>query len=318
MQQVKQIMKKNYSIDTQISHEQWVLYFNAITQSYLSQSWDYGEAKKRGQRWCPMRGIVKENDQPIALFQAWIKSFGLFKVVRMSYGPLWLIESPNLEQIKGVFYAIKCLWNIKRGSILFVAPNLPHLSEYSQILTELRYYKRKTEIFESGHVDLTQPTTTLRKELRGNWRNQLTSAEKKELVFHASVERDDFHWLMQCFKQYRKEKKFYGHSIYLLEALFDQLAPKKNITICIVNHHQERVAGMLMADYGSACVPLVICMSPQGKKLNAGNVLFWNAMMVAKDKGMVCFDLGGTNGSTFKTGVPHEPYQMLGEYISFF
>ena len=75
----------------------------------------------------------------------------------------------------------------------------------------------------------------LREKLRQNWRNQLKLSEKNEFIFNISKEYTDFQWIMACFEKLRKEKKFYGHSIELLESLFHTSFDQHNTHIAIVS-----------------------------------------------------------------------------------
>src|SRR3990167_2264285 len=89
-----------YKIHPITDYQQWSQYFFSVKKPNLLQSWSYGNAKMKSQGWKLMRGIIYENDQPVALIQIWYKKFLLIKFARLSYGPLWIIEHPSLEQIR--------------------------------------------------------------------------------------------------------------------------------------------------------------------------------------------------------------------------
>ena len=304
-----------YKIHPITDYQQWSQYFFSVKKPNLLQSWSYGNAKMKSQGWKLMRGIIYENDQPLALIQIWYKTFLFIKFVRVSYGPLWLVEYPALEQIHGTFSIIKKHWNLRTFSVLSIAPNLENVPDNNKILAALSFYKRKCILYKSGLIDLTQSISDLRSKLRQNWRNQLKSAEKKELTFHVGQDYADFQWIISCFDRFRKEKNFYGHSIPLLNALHNCSFDFHETWVAIVSHGTERVSGMLIAYYGSSCTPLIIWLNKNGRSLNAGNFLLWNSILYAKNKGSLWFDLGGTNDATkFKMGLPHEGYQMIGEY----
>src|SRR3990167_2368035 len=303
-----------YKINFNIHYQQWSQIFLSVSKPTLTQSWNYGEAKVKAQNWKVLRGIITENEKPIALIQAWYKNFLFFKLVRVSYGPLWIIDHPSLEQIKGAFREIKKKWGLKKLSVLSIAPNLENSFDHNKILTELCFYKRKSRAYESGWIDLKQSIVYLRAKLRVNWRNQLCLSEKKGLTFQVSNNIVDFQWLICCFNYFRKKKNFYGHSIELLDALYQESQNNYKTEVMFVSSGNERVAGILLADYGSSCIPLIIWLNDNGRKLNAGNFLLWNSVLYAKSKGCLWFDLGSTYNNTFKTGLPHIPFQLIGEY----
>jgi len=311
------ILKTDYKIIYIDDYEKWSCYCSSVKKSNLSQSWHYGEAKIQSQSWKILRGIITENEEPIALVQAWYKKILFLKFVRISYGPLWIIENPTLQQIKAVFQVIKNQWGLKKLALLSIGPNLENTSENNAVLKKLRFYKRKSMAFESGLTDLTPTESDLRSALRKNWRRHLNASEKMGLTYHVSKDYSDFQWMISCFEKLRNEKNFLGHPIPLLNALYGASFDIYETSAAIVTHNNEKIAGILISHHGSSCTPLVSWLSDNGRSLHAGNFLLWNSILYAKNKGCLWFDLGGTNNSTaFKTGLPHTPYQMIGEYYS--
>ena len=306
-----------YQINFNIDYSQWSKLFLSVHKPTLSQSWAYGEAKVKGQTWEVTRGVITENEKPIALIQAWYKKILFFKLVRISYGPLWIIQKPSSEQIRGVLHAIKKFWNLKNFSALSIAPNLENTPEGNTILTELGYQKRKSRPHESGLINIMPSHQDMRATLRKNWRRHLNASEKVGLTFNVSREYSDFKWMISCFETLRKEKNFYGHSVSLLDALHHSSTDFHETSVAIVSHGAERVAGILISYHGSSCTPLVSWLNEKGRALHAGNFLVWNSVPYAKSKGYAFFDLGNTQDNSFKTGLPHTHYQLIGEYYFF-
>lgn len=307
-----------YQINFDIDYLRWSQFFLSIPKPTLSQSWAYGEAKVKGQKWKVMRGIITENKEPIVLIQAWYKKFLFFKFVRVSYGPLWIIKDPSTEQIQGVFYTIKKHFGIRKLSVLSIAPNLENSIENNKVLFDLGFCKRNVISFESGLVDLTPPIHDLRTSLRKNWRRHLNASEKMNLKFIIGRGHADFQWLISCFELFRKEKGFYGHSVALLDVLYQSSSSFHEMFVAYVTKDDEKIAGMLFSCHASSSTPLISWISKKGRVLHAGNFLIWNSVLFSKERGCKWHDLGGTNNSTaFKAGLPNIPYQMIGEYYVF-
>ena len=53
------------------------------------------------------------------------------------------------------------------------------------------------------------------------------------------------------------------------------------------------VAGVLVARHGLAATYLIGWSGPEGREVNAANLLLWNAMLGEKWRGARWFDLGG-------------------------
>lgn len=311
----------SYSIKFGINYHEWSYYYLQINKANLLQSWFYAEAKTKSQNWKVERGIIYEMGRPIALIQALYKSYFFIKLVRLNQAPLWLIENPSLEQIKNVFQLIKTQWNIRTLSLLFIAPNLFNEDRFKKTLALLRFYKRSCVNLESGWIDLSTSESDLSKGLRSNWRRGLKSAERSNLTFTVSSNKEDFQWLMSQYKVYQKEKTFQGPPIELLEALYDCSMDFQSLWVAFVSRDNERIAGLLVASHGSTCSPLVSWLNPNGRELNAGNFVLWNSLLYAKNKGHLWFEQGGLNGENssvakFKRGIPCEEYQLIGEYFN--
>ena len=314
----KKISTENYiscKINFNINYQQWSHLFLSINKSNLAQSWHYGEAKIKSQGWKILRGIITENEKPIALIQAWYKKFLFIKFVRVSYGPLWIIDNPSLEKIKGVFYAIRRCWNLKKLYVLSIAPNLENTPENSTILTDLGFFKRDRPLYQSGLIDLSQSVESLRIKLRQSWRRHIKDAEKMGLTFHVSQDIADFNWMIARFKILRREKKFFGHDTLLLDALYNSSFDFHETSVAVVSCAGEKLTGILISFHGLCCTPLITWIGKAGRDTNSGNFLIWNCLLYAKNKGCMWFDLGSTTNNNFKTRLPHIPYQLMGEYF---
>ncbi|OGT32444.1 MAG: hypothetical protein A3C44_03330 [Gammaproteobacteria bacterium RIFCSPHIGHO2_02_FULL_39_13] len=301
-------------MELNISAEEWHRYFLLVEKSYITQAWAYGDARKIF-GWKTIRGIFVDNGVPIALLQIMYKKFLFMKIVRISYGPLWLIKCPTDTQIREIFYIIKKRWNVIKGCLLFIAPNLENTPENNEILYNLSYFKRKCINAESGLIDLRLSADELRAGIRSNWRNHLKLSEKNALSFHISQTDDDFQWLMSFFKNYQKEKKFRGYHVAQLKEIFSCFSRLNNAWVTIVSKNQGRLGGSLIIGYGTCCVALIIWMSENGRCLNAGNFLLWNSILHAKNQGYLKFDLGSTRQNSFKKGLPQMSYELVGEYF---
>ncbi len=314
--------KSSYQIKLGIDYQEWMKYFLMVNKPNLLQSWAYGEAKAKSQGWKVMRGIIFNGNQPIAMFQVLSKKICFINIVRLNQGPLWLVESPSIEQVKEVFYLIKKRWNILTACFLLLAPNLENTSVLNKLLFSLKFYKRIRTTWNSGLIDLHPSELELRDSLRGNWRRRLKTAEKNNLKFIVSQEEQDLNWLMQKYADYQQQKSFQGTPIPLLQALFKCSIDMHQVWMAFVTHRDERIAGMLVTYYGKACTPLVSWQSDKGRELNTGNFILWNLVLFSKQQGCIWFEQGGIDKNNsdvarFKRGIPSHEYELMGEYFSF-
>lgn len=314
---------KNYQLILNPTFSVWQELFLKVSKPNLLQSWNYGLAKTKSENWSVCRGIILQNEKPVAIYQALERSCFFMKIVRLNLGPLWLIE-PTEKDIKEVFYLIKSNYSLRKLSILSIAPNLSFSAANKKILNEIGIYKNKINFFQlkSGLVDLKKSEENLLKGLRSNWRRQLRSAEKHGLKLIKTNSPADFNWLMSMYDIFRREKNFTGVSINLLHEFFKLFSDSNEIWIFIALDGEERIGGLLILNYITGCIPIIICLSQKGRARNAGNFLLWNALLYAKNQGCSWFDQGGMDNSDapiskFKSGLPCVLYDMIGEYVSF-
>ncbi len=85
---------------------------------------------------------------------------------------------------------------------------------------------------------------------------------------------------------------------------------------------RERVAAMMFLIHGQAATYQVGWSSPQGRDLNAHNLLLWQAMNELKARGVRRLDLGGINTTRsaglarFKLGTGGQVQVLAGTYLA--
>jgi hypothetical protein len=298
----------------------WQNWETQAGRSNLMQTWAYGEAKSICEGWRVRRGIIRVNDERVAVVQLLQKRIaGTFTVTRINRGPLYLRTLLRAEQ-RAVWEKLSGLGKIWRGRILAVAPELCASGSSFVLLAELGFRKSPATSWESAWIDLGVEPDVLRKRLDGKWRNMLAFAEKCGLQLKIESDEESYQWMLDRYKNLMLCKKFAGPAVGLLRALRDRLEDKSKLLIFRALHDGEPVAGVCLIRHGAAATYLLGWNGEKGRRLKANHYLLWSAIMQLKKFGVSWFDLGGISEenaagvAAFKLGLNGERYELAGEY----
>lgn len=266
----------------------------------LIQTWTYGEAKAAGGPWLVERGRIRTGERTLGLFQAFIRHLpaglpgGLAWINR---GPLWRTDAAApASDLALALAALKRHYVDQRGFYLRVAPPVEAAVPDSGL--------RDTGMpgWASARLDLRPDAAALRKGLRQKWRNGLNRGEREGL----DIRRDG----AEAFEAFLA-----AHDAFLAEAGF-----AATVTGAFLRSLRERAAdialdalvafkdgrfvgGALIVDYGETAEYLAGNTTEEGRALNAGQVLLWQAAVAAKERGRAWFDLGGLDDVLTPPGI---------------
>ncbi|MBW6417020.1 GNAT family N-acetyltransferase [Celeribacter sp. PS-C1] len=235
----------------------------------LPQRWIYGETAKRVGREA-LRLCIYEGMRPVAVAQIIMRSMFGIRTSLITRGPLFLDEIDTATQRAALKQLRRALPNgIKLASPEDALGRLP-LSCAPEI----------------AELDLTPTLPELRAQMNGKWRNGLKKAESTRLqvarmeatpralmpILHAEKTR-------QAMGKYRA------------------LPPEFTLALQAVAPRSLRLftasdAQMLFIVHGNSATYQIGHSGPEGRALNAHNLILWNAMQQLKAEGVVRLDLG--------------------------
>jgi hypothetical protein len=296
----------------------WERHFVAAERSNLLQSWAYGDAKANVEQVAARRALVLSDDAPVALLQVLERRIAGFIVLcRINRGPLWLV-SPERTDVVGVMHELRRSARWWHGRVMGIAPELS--GSFNPALARQGYRRRAGPAWSSAWIDLAAPAETLRATLKSKWRNLLVAAER--MGVEACPDRGDeaFEWMLARYRELREGRGFGGISEALLRAL---RVADQDFVVLRARLAGEWVAGILVVRHGTSATYLVGWNGPEGRRVNAHNLLLWQALLVLKASGCRWFDLGGIDDvrtpgiANFKRGLGGSEYTLAGEFISF-
>jgi len=220
-------------------------------------------------------------------------------IVWIPSGPLLVptdSNEPSAESLGATLDALRNHYVRKAGHILRL--RLPAISKVDRtdIFAKHGFTPTKNALaYKTVLIDLSKPEETLWKGLHGKWRNPLRNAMK------AGIEIDHLPFA-QChdrffplYNQVRQAKGFepdIGPEFYK-----DLTGPDFEHDTLIAHKDGSDIGTMTIGRVGTSSVYLFGATPDAGRKLNAGYLLMWHAMLWAAKQGCDWFDLGGISAT---------------------
>ena len=220
----------------------------------------------------------------------------------------------------GVYRALRRRWRHLTRGVLLVAPALEASDDSARLLREAGFRARGVDGWCSAALDLRLDQADLRANLTTSWRNRFKSAERSALTFSTSETQKSLAWILRHHDENMKAKGFLGPSAPFVSSLCRASPGQWFVGQVGLPEEPEPVAGMLVYRFGDSAEFYVAWFGPAGRKVGAGNFLYWNAALEAQRRGCVRLDLGGYSPTEklglrhFKQGMRGADYRLLHEW----
>jgi hypothetical protein len=313
-----------FEVEWDVAGDVWSRWFSQASKTHLQQSYAYVRAFQQDKGWKPRFGLIKSDHKVLAVFVVLEKKGPLgFVVGRLNRGPIWLDETLDEQSQVSALTAIARDYRLRRGCILFSAPNISMSTEAIPFLYHKKFHRRMLRPYASIVLDLRDTIDNLRASLDGKWRNQLSLAERKGMEFSLNEDIGDFEWLLEQHEKMMQGRGFSGPTVRFLQYLWHALkAAGQPFFVLRAFYEGQCVGGIALVGHGRSATYLIGYNDDVGRKLNANNFLLWHAVCVLKNHDFEWFDLGGINEyetpgiTVFKRGMRGDEYRLVGEYVS--
>ena len=294
------------------SPESWQQSFDKIPRSNIFQDWHIGQAIAMAEGFQLRRAHILRAEKPIGLLQVFKKRhwFGA-KSIRLIRGPLFHAP-PATQEMIDCLAQVKQRFPLLRGHWTTLLPELPDTEATQKVLSGAGLNRILTG-YQTCWLDLRLPLDQLRNNLHPKWRNQLSKAEKSDLVV---IESNDESWLLEQHADHRERSGFTA----LAAAAYPQIPAAQKQCLTALQDGIP-IAGLLLLRHGWSATYQIGWSSEAGKRWNATNLLLWKAIECLSAQGMSGLDLGGidpikTPGlARFKTRMNGETITLAGTYL---
>ena len=252
--------------------------------------------------------VVHMNEKPIGLVI--IKHYkalaGLVHGVTLDCGPVWMDGHGSADDIN----AFASLFNAHYPRRIGRKRRWIPISS----LTPPSSWIRRDEGHQTLWLNLTPPLDALHQNLKKNWRNALTKAEKSALTVSWDSDLDALPFMLKTYDLDKKRRGYGGLSVSSLETLIRRCYKTQNCVIGRALYDGDCVAYVIILTHGQSATYMAGWSHQKGRAHNAHHLLLWNALDVLKQKGINYFDLGGINEENSK-GVAQFKMGMGGDIV---
>ncbi len=255
------------------------------------------------------RGQQESGGKLIGIWQVQSRRLGrLGEVDLLSRGPVWRSEDAAqgwLRRIPGLQGARPLILNADT----FLSPHALRATGFWPIVTPATI----------AMLPLGEPAQ-MRAALQQKWRNRLNRAEAAGLALDWQDLRDsEDHWLLQADAAQQKSRGYCGWPVAFVHA-FVAANPGK-ARLLTARHRGIPVAAGLFLCHGQMASYHIGHSLPEGRHLNAMNLVLWEAMRALAARGHNLLDLGTLNSDDaaglahFKLGTGAQALRQGGTWL---
>jgi hypothetical protein len=294
----------------------WDRLLARATFAHFPQDWAYAEGKVAGGKWGIRRYIIRHDDTERALVTVLeYRVMGIVVLSRINRGPVFLASEPSEDELADV---LRLLRRTCRGLLLFAAPSITENQIADRVMPRAGFLRWQKFGWSSGRIDISRSEQEIFAEFASPFRNRVRVGLKSSAVVRASVDRAAYDWLVDRHVENMRNKDFKAFTPDQLQALREAAMPG-NVTVFRVFIGERPVAGMSVVRFGDTAEYHIGWFGPDGRAVNAGNLLMWRIIQELRLLGVKSFDVGGMrpgDGYTrFKQGMRPTPYTLSGDWL---
>lgn len=304
-----------------LSIDEWEKKFSKLPYSNILQSYTYAQIhcplQKQKARW----GVIEIDGTEaglVQIFEAGIL-WNAIHALCLDRGALWFEGFGNAMHQRLFFDEINKQFPQRFGRKRRVLPEM----EYG-LVAERMAAQTGLSLQGSGYqtiwVDLTSDTEILRANMKSNWRNKLSKAERADLTLEWDGSVANLPWLCGIYATDKALRDYGGPSPEFLRQYAAALAAKGNLLVGRAVKEGEAIAFVLFVRHGRSATYLVGWSSQEGRENAAHHLLLWKGLCMLKEIGIKELDLGGINDDgaqgikTFKEGLGGRAVRYVGRY----
>lgn len=273
------------------SIKDWRDYLARAKNSNWMQTWNYAQASYAADGLMTRIALIEDQGRSIGMMCVQQIKFGPAQIINLKRGPLWFVE-PTQELIIEFAKAFRKEFPKRLFQRLRWMPEIELKPEAIGQLEKIGF-KLRTENFSTALINLRDPLSVIRKNLRQKWRNCLHKAERSSLTLEVQTNNGQLRSFIKFYEFHQRQRKYRGPSRRFLNTELDNSEKTKDhfFVWAYVDHFP--VAAIAVTRHGNTAAYRIGWNNPDGRKHNAHYALLWKAIEISKQFGHTHFDLGG-------------------------
>lgn len=302
---------------------EWEKRFAKLKRSNLLQSAAYARAQDRLHRQKARQGLIHIDGKEAGLVQVLEAGVwnNMLHAVILDRGPLWFEGFGSAEHIGAFFRAFNKEFPRRLGRRRRIMPEAAHETEILDMFRNNGLCPNlRIRPYQTCWLGLAKDIETVHMNLKKNWRNSLSKAERSGLEIEWDESGKSLSWLLKIYALDKAQREYGGPSPRYLSVLAEECRKEENLLIARATLDARPIAAILILCHGQGATYQAGWTSEEGRKCAAHHLLLWDALGFLKERGIRDLDLGGVNDESaagvkiFKEGMGGELAVLAGLY----
>lgn len=294
--------------------QEWRLIVNDWSGANFLSSWEYGQSAAVDNS-CVQRRVVLLSNQPVAAFQAIIRSAKRGRFLEVGGGPLFAkdVSQTTIDQVSGLLIDIakanNCAFVRARPQLLAEKANFDMFTAAGWRRSQLHLLAESTSM-----IDLSKTENDLLAAMRKQTRYEIRRANKQKIEVLENSSQPSFDEFLKLQVETAKRQHYILGSIEHIRREYDAFKSADMVKIYHAYSDKELLASAMMICWGSEVDYLYGASTQVGRKLPGAYAIQWQAICDAKKSGFLRYNLWGVappdagphhrfaGVTTFKTG----------------
>jgi len=313
-----------------VSALEWARLIDQFDDANLYQAFSYGAMRWGADNLSHI--VLRKDHEAVAIAQLWILRPAKLRlgIAYARRAPLWIRagRACDPEVFCRIVQAMEEEYVRRRGLVLRIMPNAFLQSERGELVTmALKRFRAETALPDGEErtlvLDLSPTLESLRSRFDRKWRNQLTAAEKRNLVVTSGTSLEEFRVFESLYRDMRLVKRFESSVDAAEFALIQPGLPEAHrMRVFLCFQDETPVAGVVASAMGNAAIYLLGATIQEGRRAKASYLLQWKLVQWLKERQIRWYDLGGIDPEKnpgvyhFKRGLSGEVKHLTGTFTT--
>lgn len=293
-------MPSNGTIEP-VSREQWHDLARRFLDHNYQQTWAYAQALAERRHAKCDQVVVTANGDLLGLVSVRVRRLPVVGggIAYVAGGPLTRTgRSDDVDRLTQCLNVLRAEYVQRRGLVLRVLAPLGSPAWNARAAESFAQTKfaptDRSRRYRTFLLDLDRPLDEVRAGFSKYWRRNLRRAEQKRFIIRTGTTAHFFEEICRLYQRLQGRKQFRADlDAGFYASLQLQLGNGERFDALIVEHDRQPVAGLVISMLGDTCIPLVLATDESGLRNYAAYSLQWHSIVMAHDRGLRYYDLGG-------------------------
>ena len=311
----------------QIKEPDWSRLLERFADATLYQTWSYGAVRWRENNLSHI--VLKKDDEIVAATQSRIVKLPFIRggIAYIPGGPMWRVRGRkrDFSILRQMCRLLHEEYVIRRGLFLRIIPREFETAEVPiRSIFETEGLRWRPHCYRTLLLDLSPSLESVRRCLRGKWRNHLNRSEKNRLKIFQGTDIKLYDAFISIYNEMLSRKRFAtGLDIHEFRLIQEQLPDGLKMKIVVCEFDGAAVSAFVASAIGDMAITIFRATNKIGYDVKASYLSYWHMIQLLKESGCRYCDQGGIDPDGnpgvyhFKAGLGGYDVFSLGQFEAY-